>query len=90
MRIVLTYLLPLILPTALYLTWLTLRAKRAEAQGGTAPPPKVPWVWLAAAGLALAMLVAAGTALMGEGRPGDVYRAPYVDDSGKVVPGRFE
>ena len=80
MRIFLTYIVPLLLPTALYLLWL----RFAPATGGERG---VPWLWLAAAGILLAAIVLVGLVLSG-GSPDGVYVPPHVED-GKIIPGQM-
>jgi hypothetical protein len=86
-RVFFTIVLPLLLPTALYLLWVT--TLRTSDGGGAAAWNSVPWVWLAGAGavlLAIVLLVVTvgfGTAQQG------VYVAPrYVN--GHIVPGHIE
>lgn len=80
-RILLTYLVPLLLPTALYLLWV----RFALARGRT---PEIPVVWLVAAGVILAAITAFALSLSG-GSPGGLYQPPHVAN-GKVVPGHFD
>lgn len=87
-RVLVTYILPLLLPSLLYILWL-MAAKRL-AGAGAVQMREVPWVWLFAAGLALAGVFAGGMALMGGSEPGKVYRPAYVDETGELVPGRTE
>jgi hypothetical protein len=86
-RVFLTIVLPLLLPTALYLLWV--RTLGAADDGRATAWNSVPWVWLAVAGtilLAGVLLVVAvgfGTAQQG------VYVAPrYVN--GHIIPGHIE
>jgi hypothetical protein len=86
-RILLTIVLPLLLPTALYLVWLV-AARRVEF---AAPGPwrALPWPWLLAVGLALAAVVLFVVGTRIGGSPQGVYVPPkYID--GKVVPGHVE
>ena len=55
LRVLLTIVLPLLVPTALYLGWLYVAqwSGRDGAVGGAA----LPWLWLAGAGLLLLVLV---------------------------------
>ncbi len=76
-RILLTYVLPLLLPTALYLLWLRFAGGGARRE--------VPWMWLAIAGLGLAAMVLSGLALSGGDKDG-IYEPPHVEN-GKIVPG---
>ncbi len=88
-RAFLTIVLPLLLPTALYLLW-AFAMRRAEAAGLVEILRGLPWLWLGAAGIALLagvlMLVA-----LGFGRSADTahYVPPRTVD-GKIVPGHVE
>ncbi len=90
MRILIEYLLPIFLPTALWLSWLAWTRRRARLGGRPGPDwQAVPWSWLLAAGLVLAMLIAVGGTMIagyGTGR----YHPAAVDDHGHIVPGRFD
>lgn len=91
MRAVLTFLLPLLLPTLAYLSWLWLARRRARRAGATPPQwSGVPWSWLAVAGGLLAVLaVAAGVVMSDYSRKG-AYHPARMDEQGRVVPGYFE
>lgn len=78
-RILLTYILPLLVPTAIYFLWLRF--------AGTAPEREHPWPWLIGAGVLLAAIVLAGLALLG-GTPDGIYEPAHLED-GKLVPGRI-
>lgn len=83
MRTFLTIALPLLLPTVLYVLWLTATGRRPPDWGGTA------WPWVMAAGVML-MLATLGLWGLGErNAPGGVYVPPVVKD-GAVVPGHIE
>jgi hypothetical protein len=91
-RLVLTVLLPLLLPTLLYVLWLAAAGPAHPAHpahpAGASPRRPLPWPWLLAAGLLLtaAMLYLVGTRL--GGTPDGVYVPPkYID--GQVVPGHL-
>jgi Family of unknown function (DUF6111) len=85
MRVVLTVLLPLLLPTLLYVLWLA--TARPASLAGPAPRP-LPWPWLLAAGLGLVAVLfyLAGTRL--GGAPDAVYVPPKYTD-GEIVPGHL-
>ena len=86
-REILTLVVPLLLPTALYLIWL--RATRWADEGGTVPWHKLPWVWLAAIGVVLtAIVLVVVTVGFGTETPG-IYVPPQVEN-GKIVPGHIE
>jgi uncharacterized membrane protein len=81
-RVVLTILLPLLAPTAIYLVWL-FAVGRAESAGAL---KGLPWTWLVVAGVAavaVALLVVGIDAGGGTGQ----YVPPHVE-GGSVVPGR--
>ncbi|HJT05802.1 MAG TPA: DUF6111 family protein [Stellaceae bacterium] len=83
-RILLTIVLPLLLPTLLYLLWLT--ASRRAALAAPAPWRDMPWVWLAAAGVVLAALLLFFVHI-GVGSRGTYVPPKYID--GRVVPGHI-
>lgn len=89
MRIVLDYILPLALPTILFVMWRLIERRRAILRGATEIPSLAegPWVWLFVAGVALlaaSLLILAFTT--GEPRGGR-YELPQIID-GEVRPGR--
>jgi len=88
-RVFLEYLMPVLLPTALYALWLIWQRRRA-ATAGTAVPAwqEGPWFWLIVAGFALAFLAVLATVLLSGHRPGETYVPPMIKN-GKVVPGHF-
>jgi cytochrome bd-type quinol oxidase subunit 2 len=81
-RILLTIVLPLLLPTLLYVLWLT--ASRRAALATPAPWRDLPWVWLAAAGVVLAALLLFFINIR-VGSQGAYVPPKYID--GRVVPG---
>lgn len=90
-RVVVEILLPLVLPTALYLLWLSAERRRREklGSGETLAWADAPWIWLGAIGLLLATLVAVALALIGGEPTAGQYVPPHVID-GKIVPGHVE
>jgi hypothetical protein len=84
-RVFLTIILPLLLPTAIYVLW-AVGFGRAELGGGTAWRG-LPWTWLIAAGVALALAVV-GLVVQFSGTSGGTYVAPHVEN-GRIVPGHF-
>ncbi|HYM73609.1 MAG TPA: DUF6111 family protein [Stellaceae bacterium] len=87
LRELLTLVVPLLLPTVLYLVWL--RAVRWSQDGGTIAWRGLPWVWLAATGAALTALVLfVVTVHFGTSIPGS-YVPPHVEN-GQIVPGHIE
>ena len=87
LRVFLTIVLPLLLPTALYLLWVgTFGAgRRGNAVRWTA----VPWTWLAAAGVVLlAIVLFVVTVHFGAPQTG-VYVPPRWE-GGRIVPGHMQ
>jgi hypothetical protein len=85
-REILTLVVPLILPTVLYLAWL--RLKHWSEAGGAVAWQKLPWVWLAMTGVALTALVLfVVTVGFGDSQPG-VYVPPHFEN-GQIVPGHI-
>jgi hypothetical protein len=99
LRVFSTIVLPLLLPTALYLVWLRVAywSQRGAHQGGQpgsqpggrVPWATLPWVWLAGAGaLLLALVLFVVTVHFGTSQPG-VYVPPrWVN--GQIIPGHVE
>ncbi len=84
-RVFLTVVLPLLLPTALYILWALVTDRAAFS---SAAWQRVPWIWLLLAGLvaaavALVFFVEAGSD--GDGR----YVPPHVEH-GTIVPGHVD
>ena len=87
LREILTLVVPLLLPTVLYLVWL--RTARWSETGGALAWRKFPWVWLAAIGVALtALVLVVVTVGFGTAMPG-IYVAPRYE-GGRIVPGHIE
>lgn len=85
-RVVIEVVLPLLLPTALYLLWL--RTLRPLQHGGAIRWPALPWLWLGGAGIVLLAIVLYLTEYSGGAQDG-VYVPPHLE-GGRVVPGHFE
>jgi len=87
-RVVLTYIIPFLLPLAVYLAWSWYRGRYVAEHGGEAPRlEKGPWPLLMFLGAVLALATMALTTLTHESGPGSHYTPAYVED-GKIVPGR--
>jgi hypothetical protein len=86
-RILLTIVLPLLLPSALYLLWVT--ALRPTQDDDATRWTGLPWLWLAGAGVALLLIVLFVVTLhFGEPEQG-VYVPPRWQD-GHIIPGHIE
>lgn len=90
-RIIFTYIVPFLLPAAVYALWVWYRGVYVERHGGEAPKlEQGPWPLLLFIGAVLAFGVLAFTALTGGDSPEDsVYVPPHLED-GKMVPGHIE
>jgi hypothetical protein len=87
LREILTLVVPLLLPTVLYLVWI--RAVRWSEAGGQATWSKLPWIWLAVTGVALTALVLfVVTVHFGIATPG-IYVPPHFEN-GRIVPGHID
>ena len=85
-RILLTIVLPLLLPTALYLLWVnTLR----PAREGSAISRTAPWLWLAGAGVALLAIVLF-VVTVHFGAPQEGVYVPPRWENGRIIPGHIE
>lgn len=88
-RVLLEYLIPLLLPVAVYFvwTWITGKKRRTEED-----PPlwyEGPWFWLIIAGFVLMVAVMGVTAMVEGDSPDRVYVPPH-SENGKIVPGHFK
>jgi Family of unknown function (DUF6111) len=88
-RAFLTIVLPLLLPTALYLLWaFTMRRAQAGEIGDVLR--ELPWLWLGAAGVVLLVGVLTLVALrFGQSADSAHYVPPHTVD-GKIVPGHID
>lgn len=101
-RILVTYIIPLVLPTVFYFLWATwvrkkIEANRAQAQtqdgeGAEAVEAyeiSTPWFRLILAGVGLVVIgLILGVFFGPKNPPGSVYQPPRLED-GKVVPGQY-
>ena len=89
-RILLHYLLPLLLPTAIYILYMMWARRRAVAAGADAPDWREgPVFWFVLGGLLLAAAsLIALFVFEGDDGMGNVYRPPRVEGD-KVLPGEF-
>ena len=81
-RIVITIVVPLILPSLLYWTWLHATGRAAAGDGLAA----LPWPWLIAAGVALTAATLVVVSVHYGNTPQGAYVPPRVE-GGRVVPG---
>lgn len=88
-RIVLSIVVPLVLPTVLYFAYAWFVVKRARARDPDAAPPEidVPWWGLAMAGLVLVAVSLAINFVDSGAKPGTRYEPARIE-GGRVVPGR--
>ena len=86
-RVLLDILIPVLLPSLLWLARLSWQQKR---NGGRLLPDwqLVPWSWLLIAGAALALLVLFGGSLV-TGTSTGRYHPAQLNQQGKLVPGGF-
>jgi hypothetical protein len=87
-RVVLTILLPLLLPTALYVLWLVTLG-RAELAAPVAPWQRLPWTWLAVAGVGLVAVILAAAGV-GIGRREEGAYVPPRIEGDRIIPGHVE
>jgi heme A synthase len=87
MRILIEYIVPILLPTALWFAWLAWMSRRANGRR-KADWQTVPLSWLLAAGFVLAMLIAVGGTMISGYGTGH-YHPAAVDQKGRIIPGGF-
>ena len=89
-RILITYVLPFLLPTVVYAAWTWYRAGYAARHGGEAPRlEQGPWPLLLFLGAVCAFAALAVTGFLRGGDANTTYVPPHVE-AGKVVPGHLE
>lgn len=89
-RIVLTYLIPFLMPMAVYLAWTWYRERYVATHSGESPRiERGPWPLLVFLGAVSAVVVLGATAFMRGGPADQRYVPPHVVD-GEVVPGHME
>ncbi len=87
LRVVLSVILPLLLPTALFFLYAWYVSRRAQAAGAEPRQIDVPWSWLAIAGMLLVLVTLAINVIYGHAEKGSTYE-PARLENGKLVPGR--
>ena len=95
LRVFFTIVLPLALPTALYLAWVRVSnwssqgSQEGSERGATVQWAALPWLWLAAAGaVLLALVLFVVTVHFGASQPGTY--VPPRWENGRIVPGHIE
>lgn len=83
MRVFLTVVLPLLLPTALYVLWLVTTRRGPPSLRNAA------WPWMLSLGVILMLLTFTTWGLLEREEPGGTYVPPVVRD-GVIVPGHVE
>jgi hypothetical protein len=86
-RAFLAIVLPLVLPTALYVVYMTLARRRPGAAGAAAQPMEMPWSWLIIAGGVLAIVTLLALYLFEDVGRGPYHPAQIID--GEIKPGYF-
>ncbi|MCC6468544.1 MAG: hypothetical protein IT563_09495 [Alphaproteobacteria bacterium] len=90
-RVLASIVLPLVLPTMLYLLYawhLGRRARARDPSGGATPAEvDVPWSWLVLAGVVLMLISLAVNFVDTGAKPGAHYEPAHMEN-GKLVPGR--
>lgn len=88
-RALLQIVLPLVLPTLLYLVWAAFIRKPGEEEEELRWLRKGPWVWLISAGVVLMGIGLGVSAWLGGAPPGGTYVPARLED-GRVIPSRIE
>lgn len=92
-RLVITYILPLALPTILYFMWMSwvrrkIEAARRRGEDAEHMKLKTPWIRLLIAGVALMAVGLAMLATLGGAPPDATYQSPRLED-GKIKPAQM-
>jgi hypothetical protein len=89
-RIVFTYIIPFLLPSAVYFVWGWYRTRYVAEHAGQAPGlERGPWAMLIFLGAVLTFASLAATALLQGSEAGSVYTPSHLEN-GQVVPGRMD
>ncbi len=89
-RILLTYIVPLLLPATLYIVYVLIARRVQASQDEFAVMlRRVPWLWLIAGGVALMGISLAVFSFTSGGESHRRYVPPHVED-GRIVPGHLE
>ncbi len=88
MRVILFYILPLLLPLALYLIWASTNRQKTEP-GDSHALAEGPGFWLVIAGFSLMIGGLIYLAAADRGHLGNVY-TPSVIENGRIVPGNIQ
>ncbi len=90
-RTAIYYLVPLLLPTVIYVLWMLYARFRARAvpEGEMPSWERTPWILLFGSGVVLAAGVLFTIAFITGGQPGDDYEPARLED-GRIVPGRID
>lgn len=86
-RILLSVVVPIVLPTVLYFLYAWFVARRARVAGAAPDKVDVPWSWLALAGVVLLALSLLIEFTYGGYKPGSRYEPAHME-GGKLVPGQ--
>jgi len=90
LRILYSYVVPFLLPAAVYAAWVWYRVRYVARHGGEAPKlEQGPWPLLLFLGAVLAFGMLALTALTQGGSPDATYVPPRLEN-GRIVPGHLE
>ena len=88
-RILFTYLVPFLLPIAMYAAWVWYRTDYAARHGGEAPKfEQGPWPLLLFAGAILTVVVMGTTAMLRGEAAGSSYEPAHIEN-GQIIPGRL-
>lgn len=88
-RILITYVIPLVLPAIGWYVWQRFRPQRPEQEEERKGWAVAPWPQLSVAGVVLLALTLGSIAVFVGGSPGETYVPARVID-GKVVPGTYD
>jgi len=90
LKLLLTKILPLLLPIAIYLGWIYFARRRAAASGQQAPQwHEAPWAWIVMSGVLVLVVGMVALAVFTGEEPGGTYVLPKFED-GEIVPGHVE
>jgi len=90
-RVLFEIIVPLLLPTAVYLVWLAAARQRALQTGGRVPAwIEAPWPLLAIIGVVLAATVLVAVSVSQRMPAEGTYVPPTAGPDGRIIPGHVE
>ena len=90
MKLLLTKILPLLVPIAIYVVWLIHARKKAKTLGQSKPRMReAPWLAMALTGVIILIISLIALGLFTGEKPGGIYIPPHMEN-GEIIPGQIK